>query len=117
MNKDVLFIHGGGDVGYEADLKLVTSLQTELGASYKVHCPKMPSDEALPDFGWPQRIGKEMDTVDGDIILAGHSLGANADLQPTKKACLLRGEFVAHVRWYKSSYYFPDFSVDWHWAK
>jgi len=31
MSKQVLFIQGGGDDGYEADKALVASLQTALG--------------------------------------------------------------------------------------
>ncbi len=77
MKQQVLFIQGGGDKGYEADAPLVASLQTALGATYQVHYPRMPSNEALPDFGWLQQIHQEMMLIPNQIILVGHSLGAS----------------------------------------
>ena len=78
MSKNVLFIQGAGDVGYEGDLKLVASLRKALGTEYKVHYPVMPADE-VPYFGlgWPKQIGEEISAIKGEIILAGHSLGAS----------------------------------------
>jgi len=73
----VLFIQGGGDEGYKADVKLATSLQAALGKSYKVHYPQLHTDEALPDFGWLRQIGKEIDKITGNVIVVGHSVGAS----------------------------------------
>jgi predicted alpha/beta hydrolase family esterase len=91
MENQILFIQGAGDVGYEGDVKLVTSLQKALGTDYKVHYPEMPTDE-VPYFGsgWVKQIGEELSAIDGTIILAGHSLGASMLLkylseQQTKK--------------------------------
>ena len=75
--KKILFIHGGDDDGYKADAKLAASLQEALGATYEVRYPQMPSDEAAPDFGWLQQIGKEIAAIKGKVILVGHSLGAS----------------------------------------
>ena len=77
MNNCVLFIQGGGDDGYEADKKLVASLQAALGETYEVRYPQLLSDETLSDFGWPRQIGKEIAKIKGNIILVGHSLGAS----------------------------------------
>lgn len=79
MSKPVLFIQGGGNGGYEEDAALVASLRKALGAAYKVHYPKMLPDEAEPDFGrqWLKQIGKEISSIKGVVILAGHSLGAS----------------------------------------
>lgn len=74
--KQVLFVHGGGEDGYGADAKLAASLREALGASYEVHYPRMPNDDA-PDFGWGQRIGQEIGAIKGEVILVGHSLGAS----------------------------------------
>jgi hypothetical protein len=77
-SKQILFIHAAGDVGYDGDVALVASLQKALGTVYKVHFPKMPSDE-VPYFGagWPKQIGEEISSIKGEVILAGHSLGAS----------------------------------------
>lgn len=77
MKKEILFIQGGGNGGYEADAKLVSSLRKALGTAYKVHYPIMSSDETVPDFGWPNQIGKEISEIEGEVILAAHSLGAS----------------------------------------
>ena len=77
MNKHVLFIQGGGgEEDYAADAKLVASLQEVLGEAYLMHYPLLPS-ESSPDFGRKKQIGKEISSIKGEIILAGHSLGAS----------------------------------------
>ncbi len=79
MSKNVLFIHGAGDGGYEADKLLAASLRKELGPAYKVHFPKMSQDETKSFFGsdWPKQIGEAISSIKGEVILAGHSLGAS----------------------------------------
>lgn len=81
MNRYILFIQGGGEGGYEADIELVASLQTALGKDYNINYPKMPSDESASDFGWLQQIGKKIYEIKSDVILAGHSLGASMILK------------------------------------
>lgn len=78
VSRQVLFIQGAGDVGYDGDLALVASLRTALGKGYKVSYPEMPADEE-PHFGskWPEAIGEALSSLDGEVILAGHSLGAS----------------------------------------
>jgi uncharacterized protein len=78
MNKQILFIQGGGsEVDYTADAKLVASLREDLGEAYVVHYPQLANDESAPDFGRKKQIGKELSLIDGDVILVGHSLGAS----------------------------------------
>jgi uncharacterized protein len=99
MSRHVLFIHGGGNGGYEEDAKLVASLRKALGTAYKVHYPKMLPDEAEPDFGpgWLKQIDKEISSMEGEVILAGHSLGASMLLKylsETKIKKIVRGIFL-----------------------
>ncbi len=89
--KQVLFIHGGGEGGYDADAKQAASLQEALGATYKVRYPEM-HDEDTPDFGWGQQIGEEISAINGEIILVGHSLGASMLLK--WKGLMLRKDFA-----------------------
>ena len=72
----VLFIHGGGEDGHHEDRALAASLQKELGPTYDVRYPQMP-DEPVPDFGWGEKIGREISAIDGELFLVGHSLGAS----------------------------------------
>lgn len=77
-SKNLLFIHAAGDVGYDGDIALVASLRKALGTVYKVHFPRMQTAE-VPYFGagWPKQIGEEISSIKGEVILAGHSLGAS----------------------------------------
>ncbi len=77
MRKQVLFIQGGGNGGYEADAKLAGSLQKALGKDYELSYPRMQTDEGLPDFGWLKQIGSEIGDPGGNGILVAHSLGAS----------------------------------------
>ena len=77
MRKQILFIQGGGDDGYEADVKLVASLQKALGKDYEISYPRMQTDDAAPDFGWLKQIGEEIGKLGDAVILVAHSLGAS----------------------------------------
>lgn len=77
MGKLVIFIQGGGEGGYAIDARLVVSLHTALGEPYEVRYPQMNTNETLPDFGWPEQIGKVISGINGEVILVGHSLGAS----------------------------------------
>ena len=93
----MLFVHGGGDRGYEADAPLAASLAQHLGANYDVRYPKMPDDTASPDFGWPRKIAGEIGPMPDDIVLVGHSLGASMLLKylsENRVAARVRGVFL-----------------------
>ena len=77
MKKQVLFIQGGGDDGYKADTNMVMSLQKELGEDYELHYPRLQTDNAATDFGWPKQIGQEIGKLNDNGILVAHSLGAS----------------------------------------
>ena len=77
MKKQVLFIQGGGERGYQTDAKLVRSLQAELGSGYAISYPAMKTDETAPDFGWLAQIGREISKLQDNAILTAHSLGAS----------------------------------------
>ena len=79
--KQILFIQGGGDGGYEADKTLVASLKTTLGKKYQVNFSELQSDESASDFGWVQQISERISETDSNTILVGHSLGASMILK------------------------------------
>jgi uncharacterized protein len=78
--KQVLFIQGGGEGGYEADAKLAVSLRETLGEAYVVQYPRMP-DEPASDLAWTQQIGKEISAIGSEVILVAHSFGGSALLK------------------------------------
>jgi predicted alpha/beta hydrolase family esterase len=72
----ILFIQGGGEGAYEADKKLVDRLKKDLGKRYKTLFPRMPA-EKNPDYEkYKIKIEKELNKINGELILVGHSLGA-----------------------------------------
>jgi predicted alpha/beta hydrolase family esterase len=81
MTKQVLFIQGAGEGAYKEDEKLAASLQEALGTDYHVLYPQMPGEETPEDMVWMTQISKELASLDGDIILVGHSAGAGILLQ------------------------------------
>jgi predicted alpha/beta hydrolase family esterase len=77
VKKQILFIQGGGEGAYEEDEKLTAFLQGALGAAYEVRYPQMPN-ESDPDYKpWKVQIKKELGTLEGKVILIGHSLGGS----------------------------------------
>jgi predicted alpha/beta hydrolase family esterase len=106
MNKQVLFIQGGGEGGYQADVSLVASLQNELGKDYQIIYPELKSDEDAPDFGWVKEIGEEIDKLKDGVILVAHSLGASMLLKylsENKVAKKIAGIFLLATPHWKGS--------------
>jgi uncharacterized protein len=77
MTKHILFIHGAGEGAYKADKKLAASLQKALGTGYEVHYPEMVDEDNAPYKQWTQQIEKELEAIEGLVILVGHSIGAS----------------------------------------
>ena len=81
MRTSVLFIQGGGEGAHQADDLLAASLRKALGGEYDVRYPRMPG-EANPDLQtWTAQIARELEALDGEVILVGHSLGGAALLK------------------------------------
>jgi len=75
MRTTVLFVQGGGEGAHEEDALLAASLQKALGPEFDVRYPQMPG-ESEPDMQtWKAKIAKELETLDGEIIVVGHSVG------------------------------------------
>ena len=76
MNRQVLFIQGGGENVHDGwDDKMVESLRHELGQHYEIRYPRMP-DEGEPRYcKWKPAIGRELAKLDDGAVLIGHSIG------------------------------------------
>jgi len=82
MKKDVVFIHSAGPQGHhEGSDYLVTYLRQTLGPGYRILFPEMPDPENPHYKTWKGKLKKELATVDGGLILIGHSLGASVLLK------------------------------------
>lgn len=77
MTRQLLFIHGAGEGGYEGDKPLAASLQARLGDGYQVDGPEIDIDEAASDFGWPEQIGEKIAQANDGLVVVAHSFGAS----------------------------------------
>ena len=117
MKKHVLFVHGAGKGGYEADKKLAASLRDTLGAAYDVWYPEMP-DEDDPEVGaWKGKIAGELSTMYGGAVLVGHSVGAHIVLKylteeevekPVAGLFLVAAPYVGTGGWEIEEYALPE---------
>ncbi len=109
MTKQILFIQGGGaGVHDQWDNNLVASLSRELGPGFEIGHPLMPN-ETDPDYAaWQAALVKEIDKLEADAILVGHSLGATilvnviAESKPTRRFAglfLIAAPFVGQGGW------------------
>ncbi|MCF2492903.1 alpha/beta hydrolase [Dyadobacter chenhuakuii] len=77
MANRIIFFHGGGSKeDYDADKKLVESLEDSLGAPYSIHYPFLPNDGS-PDLGRRNQIKEAISESEDGVILVAHSLGAS----------------------------------------
>jgi predicted alpha/beta hydrolase family esterase len=81
MSRQVLFIQGGGNGGYEADAALTSSLQKALGKGYDVKYPRINSDDTAADFGWIEQLQAKIAAMDDNLLIVAHSFGASMVLK------------------------------------
>lgn len=80
MKKQVLFIHSAGPQGiHQGSSGLIAHLQEQLGEAYYVISPGMP--ENLDCALWKAQIASEIEALDEELLLIGHSLGGSVLLK------------------------------------
>lgn len=112
----ILFIQGGGKGAYAADKKLVADLKLLLGKEYNIRYPKMPGEND-PDYGtYKATMEEALKSIDGDLLLAGHSLGACFWLKYFTERTVgtnIKGIFLmANPFWGKGGWHYEGFSVN-----
>jgi uncharacterized protein len=82
MTKLILFIHGAGNQRHPLGSgKLVASLKLQLGSDYEVLAPDMPDPDHPGYQAWRGQIKQELDKLDADVLLIGHSFGGSVLLK------------------------------------
>ncbi|MFB4166929.1 alpha/beta hydrolase [Virgibacillus sp. JSM 102003] len=82
MTKQILFIHSAGPQGeHEGSFDLIVYLQDNLNAEYNLIIPEMPNPENPEYTRWKERLSKEFASLEGEVILIGHSLGGSVLLK------------------------------------
>ncbi|MFT9847789.1 alpha/beta hydrolase [Aneurinibacillus sp. REN35] len=82
MKKQVLFIHSAGAQGlHQGSSDLVAYVKDALGDEYNLLYPKMPNSEDPEYTLWKLQLDKEFASLDGEVLLIGHSLGGSVLLK------------------------------------
>lgn len=97
MTVYVLFIQGAGEGAHAEDALLADSLTARLGKGFHVLYPAMIDEDDADLEAWSRQIDEAIASVDGDVIVVGHSVGASilakhlseADLDPRIAAVFL----------------------------
>lgn len=109
MQKEVLFIQGAGASTHDAwDVKLVQSLERELGRGYVIRYPRMPN-EAEPKYSaWRPALQRELAQLKDGAVVVGHSVGGTmllhvlAERSPTARLgalALIAAPFIGDGGW------------------
>jgi pimeloyl-ACP methyl ester carboxylesterase len=80
--RDVLFIQGAGAGTHdEWDDKLVGSLRRELGDSWEIRYPRMPTEDDPSYAAWGRAISEAIATIEDGAVVVGHSVGGTLLIQ------------------------------------
>ena len=77
MTTSVLFIQGAGAGANAEDALLADSLRRELGRGFVVRYPAMIDEDDADLVPWSRQIDAEIASLDGDVVVVGHSVGAS----------------------------------------
>jgi predicted alpha/beta hydrolase family esterase len=82
MKKEIFFVHSAGPQGHhEGSDYLVSYLIEALGTGYRILLPNMPDPENPHYVDWKATLKKELASMEDELILVGHSLGASVLLK------------------------------------
>lgn len=97
----VLFIQGAGSMHEpEGSGRLAASLARELSTGYGVIAPEMPDADHPHYQPWRDRIAQELEALDKEVILVGHSFGGSVLLKYLAEGSYqkpVRGLFLVSV--------------------
>jgi predicted alpha/beta hydrolase family esterase len=112
----ILFIQGAGNMREpDSSGRLATYLASELGSSYRVIAPEMPDADAPRYQPWRDRIEQELEAIDEDVIVVGHSFGGSVVLKYFAEGSYhgpVRGMFLISVPdWGPDGWAYEEFAV------
>lgn len=82
MKRTLLFIHSAGKQDErEGSDRLIAYLKEQLGSHYELVHPFMPDPENPRYSTWKKQLQEAMATIEGHLLLVGHSLGGSVLLK------------------------------------
>ena len=114
-SQPVLFIQGAGSMHEpEGSGRLAAYLDREL-TGYRVTAPEMPDADNPHYQPWRDRIEQELEAIDGEVILVGHSFGGSVLLKYLAEGSYrkpVRGLFLVSVpNWGPDGWAYDEFAV------
>ena len=112
----VLFIQGAGSMHEpEGSGRLAAYLARELGTGFHVVAPQMPDADNPHYQPWRDRIDHELETIDKEVILVGHSFGGSVLLKFLAEGSYrrsVRGLFLVSVpNWGPGGWAYDEYAV------
>ena len=115
MPTTVLFIQGAGDMHHpEGSIHLARWLERELGDDFGVLAPEMPDAENPGYERWRAAIEEHLATIDGPVLIVGHSFGASTVLKMLSESpapSQLRGMFLVEMPWWEPEGWSAEYAV------
>lgn len=113
---EVLFIHSAGLQGPgEGSHRLLTALRAQLPERFVLHAPLMPDPDRPEPEAWIAAVQSAIERIDGDLVLAGHSLGGSTALQVLDRfgipARLLGVVTLAAPFWGAADWPYPEYGL------
>lgn len=81
MGYEILFIQGAGEVTTAEEQVIVNGLRAELGDAFTIIYPPMPDADYPSYSAWEDVLRTNLNSLSGEVILLGHSLGASIILK------------------------------------
>lgn len=112
----VLFIQGAGSMhDPEGSGRLAAYLARELRADYRIIAPEMPDADNPHYQPWRDRIELELEAIDEEVLLIGHSFGGSVLLKYLAEGSYLKpvpGLFLLSVpNWGPDGWAYDEFAV------
>ena len=111
----VLFVQGAGDMHHpQGSIHLARWLERELGDDFRVLAPEMPDADNPAYERWRAAIEEHLGTIDGPVLIVGHSFGASTVLKMLSESpapLRLLGLFLASTPWWEPEGWSAEYAV------
>jgi uncharacterized protein len=107
MKKQLFFAHSGGpqEKPGQGSYDFVQWLRESLGEEFQIHAPVIEDPDAPTYEMWKMMLDRELCSLNGDVLLIGHSLGGSVlvkYLSERKCQFLTAGLFLVAAPWWGS---------------